>query len=160
MTVYTIAVVNPDGEIWHWYHPTATVDPNGEEVVVGDVTSTRIHITEEIEDFSLWARTHYRKNNAWVERADRDSSFYTWSNEAWYLNSPQFLRATRDQRNQLLLESDWTQIPDSPLTDAKKAEWTEYRQALRDVIESIPVDDFGAVTIDGPDQVVWPTPPS
>jgi len=35
-------------------------------------------------------------------------------------------------RNQRLAESDWTQMPDSPLTDEKKATWAVYRQALRD----------------------------
>ena len=48
---------------------------------------------------------------------------------------------------------DWTQIPDSPLTDAKKAEWTEYRQALRDV----PSNNSGSTEVD---QVIWPTQPT
>ena len=39
----------------------------------------------------------------------------------------------RSERNLLLKMSDWTQLPDSPLSDAKKAEWATYRQALRDM---------------------------
>ena len=35
-------------------------------------------------------------------------------------------------RDSLLAQSDWTQMPDSPLTDSKKLEWATYRQALRD----------------------------
>jgi len=56
----------------------------------------------------------------------------------------------RNQRNDLLYKSDWTQIPGGPLTDEKKAEWATYRQQLRDlVIEgSCPLD------------FVWPTPPT
>ena len=38
----------------------------------------------------------------------------------------------RASRNQRLAGSDWTQGVDSPLTDAKKAEWATYRQELRD----------------------------
>lgn len=38
-----------------------------------------------------------------------------------------------DKRNRRLQDSDWTQMPDSPLTDTKKAEWATYRQALRDL---------------------------
>ena len=38
-----------------------------------------------------------------------------------------------DKRNSKLRDSDWTQIPDSPLTAEKKAEWATYRQALRDI---------------------------
>ena len=37
------------------------------------------------------------------------------------------------ERNKLLSESDWTQLPDSPLSTEKKAEWATYRQALRDM---------------------------
>ena len=40
--------------------------------------------------------------------------------------------AVRYERNRLLKLSDWTQMPDSPLSAAKKAEWQTYRQALRD----------------------------
>lgn len=39
----------------------------------------------------------------------------------------------RDKRTRKLILSDWTQVADSPLTDAKKAEWATYRQALRDL---------------------------
>lgn len=39
----------------------------------------------------------------------------------------------RRDRDALLLSSDYTQTPDGPLTDAKKAEWATYRQALRDL---------------------------
>ena len=39
----------------------------------------------------------------------------------------------RKQRDDLLLESDWTHTADAPFTDAKKAEWVTYRQALRDL---------------------------
>ena len=38
----------------------------------------------------------------------------------------------RIHRDRLLAESDWTQLPDSPLTDSKKQAWATYRQALRD----------------------------
>lgn len=29
--------------------------------------------------------------------------------------------------------SDWTQMPDSPLSDEEKKSWAEYRQLLRDI---------------------------
>jgi len=41
--------------------------------------------------------------------------------------------ANRDTRNQLLSDSDWTQIADSALTDEAKALWVTYRTALRDL---------------------------
>jgi len=36
------------------------------------------------------------------------------------------------ERDKQLAASDWTQVPDSPLSDEKKEAWRVYRQALRD----------------------------
>lgn len=55
----------------------------------------------------------------------------------------------RRQRNDLLAASDWTQSPDSPLSDAKKQEWATYRQQLRDL----------PATAD-PRNPTWPTKPT
>jgi len=56
----------------------------------------------------------------------------------------------RTRRSELLYKSDWTQIPDGPISDEKKTEWSVYRQQLRDlVIEGTCPLDFQ-----------WPTPPS
>ncbi len=35
-------------------------------------------------------------------------------------------------RDGLLASSDWTQSPDSPLSDSDRQAWATYRQALRD----------------------------
>lgn len=39
----------------------------------------------------------------------------------------------RAKRNQLLADSDWTQMNDSPLTDEAKTSWATHRTALRDL---------------------------
>lgn len=59
-------------------------------------------------------------------------------------------KPVRQQRNQLLSACDWTQMPDSPLSDAEKAAWADYRQQLRDLTENN----------DNPDAVVWPSEPT
>lgn len=41
--------------------------------------------------------------------------------------------ARRRWRDQQLAASDWTQLPDSPLTEALREEWRTYRQQLRDL---------------------------
>jgi Phage tail assembly chaperone protein len=58
----------------------------------------------------------------------------------------------RSKRKRLLDNSDWTQAADSPLSDAKKAEWAAYRQALRDL-----PDEQGSASTGA--EVIWPTPP-
>lgn len=39
----------------------------------------------------------------------------------------------RADRKDLLIESDWTQLPDAPLDEAQKTAWKVYRQMLRDL---------------------------
>lgn len=39
----------------------------------------------------------------------------------------------RQQRNQYLDESDWTQVLDAPIDATERQVWSAYRQALRDV---------------------------
>ena len=52
----------------------------------------------------------------------------------------------RDERNALLADSDWTQVPDAPVDQAA---WATYRQALRDVPEQAGF----------PEEVTWPEKP-
>lgn len=40
---------------------------------------------------------------------------------------------TRAKRDRMLGYTDWTQVPDSPLSEEKKTEFQVYRQALRDL---------------------------
>lgn len=60
----------------------------------------------------------------------------------------------RSRRNALLNTSDWTQMPDSPLSDEKKNEWKIYRQHLRDLPNNI--SDFMLYI---QDTTLWPEPP-
>lgn len=62
------------------------------------------------------------------------------------------LREVRNLRDFYLTSSDWTQMSDSPLSTAKKAEWATYRQALRDMPAS-----NSDVTDES--EVVWPNKP-
>ena len=56
------------------------------------------------------------------------------------------------RRNTLLQESDWTQLPDAPLTEEKKQEWVVYRQALRDITEVV-IDFNNVVFPDKPEDI-------
>lgn len=50
-------------------------------------------------------------------------------------NTRQLEEAAIEKRNQLLLESDWTEFPSrqATMSDAQKTAWANYRQALRDL---------------------------
>ena len=65
----------------------------------------------------------------------------------------------RMERDRLLAESDWTQMPDSPLTDSQKTQWATYRQSLRDMTDTystVPLDKKGYMDWE---KVTWPTKP-
>ena len=51
-------------------------------------------------------------------------------------NESNVVEIVRSIRDSLLSRSDWTQLPDSPLIEAKRVEWATYRQELRDITET------------------------
>ena len=55
----------------------------------------------------------------------------------------------RSKRTFLLSETDWTDLPNSPLSSEKKVEWQNYRTALRDM-------PANTTDLENPG---WPLPP-
>ena len=66
------------------------------------------------------------------------------------LGADELAAAIRRERNALLAASDFTQVPDSPFTREQREEWRIYRQALRDLPE----------TIIDPAACAWPVAPA
>lgn len=62
----------------------------------------------------------------------------------------QALADLRERRNRLLAQSDFTQVPDAPLTEAQRELWRIYRQALRNLPE----------TAADPTIIDWPEAPA
>lgn len=77
-------------------------------------------------------------NNGWI----KPEPILPTLEEVWY--------RIRADRNFELTRTDWTQISDAPLSDAKKLEFRNYRQSLRDLPNNIT----------DPYNVVWPTEPT
>ena len=66
----------------------------------------------------------------------------------------------RHERNLRLQQCDWTQSPDSALSDEKKAAWATYRQALRDMMASAaPEEDLNEFNCLKVSSITWPTKP-
>lgn len=104
------------------------------EEVLARYGVSRIHVLDPAEHDET---THYAtlndaptfENNQWVlgwnivaksqEQIDEE-----WSNKC---------ASVRNARNELLKQSDWTQMPDVTLTESQSTAWRTYRQALRDV---------------------------
>jgi hypothetical protein len=79
------------------------------------------------------------------EELDRDAEVKEWADGA----NDRLAATHRATRNELLASSDWTQMPDSPLTDEVKVSWATYRSSLRDL-----------PTSEGWPSVTFPTEPS
>jgi len=95
---------------------------------------------------------YYFKNGSILKKPIKPSDSCFWSDEylSWVENSYVKEFEVKQQRNILLMQSDWTQIPNGPLTLAQQANWSIYRQFLRDITaqSGYPFD------------VIWPTPPT
>ena len=91
-------------------------------------------------DTDFLAQAH---ENELVMEGEADDSLH-WIDNGLVTNQPiietdvatkreDCMKLLRRHRNLMLKRADYTQIPDAPLTDAKKVEWAIYRQALRDL---------------------------
>ena len=96
----------------------------------------------DITSIGIYSQAETTFNNEIQRRKDLDDE---------YINSSTFLwMKLRSERDNLLLSSDFTQLGDIGLSESKKTEWINYRQALR---------DLPANTSD-PARPNWPTKPS
>lgn len=89
----------------------------------------------------------------WIDCPDEVTTEYTYENGQFVapksiVNELSILDF-RFERNRLLTQSDWTQLPDTNPPGGKEV-WVTYRQELRDLPE----------TYIDLNSVVWPTPPN
>lgn len=96
------------------------------------------------------ASTHYVKRGEALPLPPKmnDEPVFDYLLERWVDQAGGDPRPILDRRQKLLRDSDWTQLPDVPLST--KQLWAAYRQALRDITSQPGY----------PLHVVWPVPPS
>lgn len=70
-----------------------------------------------------------------VKMPPKPEGYYKWdyATHSWILDYDAAAADVTAKRDKLLLDSDWTQLPDVPLTEEQKAAWASYRQELRDI---------------------------
>lgn len=79
---------------------------------------------------------------------DDEMQTLVWDTDKWVVRDIINWNTVRIKRNNLLYLSDWRILPD--VNTSNKQQWTEYRQALRDITS----------TYSTPEEVVWPVEPS
>jgi len=104
---------------------------------------------ENILEGTADVATQYIENGVVTNMPERPVGYYKfdYTQKAWVQDYDKADAEQRIKRGRLLKESDWTQLPDVPLTN--KTEWATYRQELRDIPEQSGY----------PSNVVYPTPP-
>ena len=83
------------------------------------------------------------------EEAARDAEELAYANGAF----DRAMADLRQRRNRLLLESDWTMLVDTTLTNVQKTSWMNYRTELRNITE-------GLSTVEDVNSVVFPNTPN
>ena len=82
------------------------------------------------------------------EIAQRQAEEQAWLDSAF----DRAMADLRQRRNGLLSSSDWTQLPDTTLTNAEKTAWMNYRTELRNITN-------GLTTVEQVNSVAFPVKP-
>lgn len=77
-----------------------------------------VEVNPSKDEYGRWLQT-------WVVEPMNEEEIAARTEQEW--------NSIRGQRNFRLAMSDWTQLPDAPLTNTETANWASYRQALRDI---------------------------
>lgn len=134
-------------EVFSTEYEEGSIDDNGLTVHSWDES---LNVSNPVEA----SQNYYWDNDisSWSSRDISPSPYHIWVNKKWELNRVRFEEHVRKVRNIFLTETDWTQLPDSPLSEIEKTIWQEYRQELRDITNNI--DDITNL-----EDVPWPTKP-
>lgn len=142
-----VAMVKSDGQVAY------TISPAVDDMYVDGQEyngCTARHISHDCNDQDVINTWYW--SDSWQTRDVQPSVYHEWVDSLWTFSTKLLWQDVRGGRDIKLFSCDWTQMPDSQLTDAKKAEWTTYRQSLRD----IPQTHSEATSLD---DIIWPTEP-
>lgn len=130
--------------------------PNGEIVMAGECPDSAFHLQQfpgaTIAEGLVQIGQHYRNDDGQILNIPSSLGLgykFDYSIKQWVLDLNFLNENARSTRAKLLGDSDWTQIPNGPLTIEIQQEWASYRQQLRDITgqSGYPVN------------IIWPTPP-
>lgn len=114
-----------------------------------DLTDDEVGFFDLLIDSLVSDISHYVSNGELksIPAGNSHSHDFDHKSGEWVANVERVKATAVSERNQMLMESDWTQLPDVP--ESTRSAWVEYRQALRDI-----TDQHGF-----PDSILWPVKP-
>lgn len=94
---------------------------------------------------------YYIENGVAVEIPPKTSPYavFDFTSKQWVLVETLAIADILPKRQRLLASSDWTQLPNGPLTQEQQIAWATYRQQLRDITAQSGY----------PTNVIWPVAP-
>lgn len=149
---YVATIEEVSGRVVNVAYPQATIPPEGSK---GGFET--VHITEDMIPAGFMQQgvsiMEFNWNGSSLDRVGKPPNrFATYSGTEWTWDAELLLGDVRKIRNAKLTATDWTQVSDAPLSEEQKLAWQEYRQALRNIMDS--VDGISSVN-----DVAWPTQP-
>lgn len=136
MIKYIVQVKESTGEILRIFFPQRDTPPQG----IDDDGIRTLHVYEDnlppgCDDLRYFINEHWFVYPWFVHIGKKPNKHARWepTSSEWVWDTSKVISDIREVRNGKLKQSDWTQLPDSPLTEEQKAEAQAYRQALRDV---------------------------
>jgi hypothetical protein len=120
----------------------------------GSLELLYLNLDTEIQDYidgSYLRESYYIENKIPIQIPKPPNIWYyfNYDTKEWEADRGEAIIDVLDKRKKLLVDSDWTQLPNGPLTQQQQEAWAVYRQQLRDIPEQSGY----------PLNVVWPTPP-
>lgn len=124
-------------------------DSDGNIIEIGNCTINTLPLYEREGVTIVAGEAHWDK---WVDNGElkakppKPDDMHRFVKGEWIPDAEKIAWSIRYERDKLLSESDWTQMPDAPVD---REAWATYRQALRNLTAQ---PGF-------PLEVIWPTKP-
>jgi hypothetical protein len=121
-------------------------------IVQTDNIESQLQDNESYLDGSIDDSAYYIQNGVPVAIPPKPDQYsvFDYTTKQWVQNEKIAIASVSQKRQKLLYLSDWTQIPNNPLTTVQQEAWATYRQELRDIPQQSGY----------PFNVVWPVAPT
>ena len=122
------ACVQPNGIVTY----TVTLSDDDHIPQNNNDDSIFIAVKQDIDD-SILLNSYYNftsKEFTALPSKQHEHCIFDYETKNWVLDNNLLSKSIVSERNNLLYESDWTQLPDAPVDQVA---WATYRQHLRDI---------------------------
>ena len=150
---FVTTVEESTGRILNIELPQSTLKPEGVEDGFITVHITEDNMPEGFMGVGFNPSLYFWDGSEFHHVGQPPNRYAIYNGTDWEWDQSLLVEDVRKSRDIKLSQSDWTQVPDSPLSEEQKSAWQVYRQELRDFMSTLP-SEFSSVS-----ELPWPTPP-